>query len=90
MTDHERNLLIGRGGRIRTRAEQEDARFNRRNMRVLKLSEIEVTERAIRMIASDSVTELGVDLETFAQLLGSDGWTKIVRARKNSKVSLAS
>ncbi len=81
MTDHERNMLLGKGGKIRTINEQRDATFQKKNMRSLRGSDVEITSTVIRTVSNETTIQYGI--ETFIRMLGDEGWEFLSRAHKS-------
>ncbi len=82
MTDHERNMLIGKGGKIKHLGEQEDSLRHKANLRWLHGGNVEVTSRNLRVSARDNSTTISYDIENFLRKVGDEGWEFMNRARK--------
>ena len=80
MTDHERNTLIGKGGKIRTISEQRDSRKPKANITAFPLGSTELASSQIRFISRDGLWHLHSTKENFAEILGPEGRKALMKA----------
>lgn len=82
MSDHERNMLIGKGGRILTTNEQQHLLGRKRNMRSSPIGDVEVTHTHVRVTSRDRAVVLHDDIEAFLRKIGPQGWEYLNRAKQ--------